>query len=90
MIRKWRNQKEIPFPKTKIGKTNRQTGTNAKAISKLSEQLFPKRWSFSYLKLTHKKYKKVHKLQTPQAFNTKQHKNYKNDNRSIALERSVI
>ena len=42
MIRKWRNQKEIPIPKTEVKeKTNLQSGTyTKKTYCKLSEQLF--------------------------------------------------
>ena len=42
MIRKWRNQKEIPTPKTEVGtKLNLQSGTNTKkTYRKPGEQPF--------------------------------------------------
>ena len=60
MIRKRCNQKEIPIPKTKVGKLETCT---KKTYSKPSEQLFSNRRPLSYLKL---KYEKAHKVQTAQ------------------------
>ena len=52
MIRKRHNQKEIPAPKTEVGKINRQLDTYTKKIyCKPSEQPLPNRRPLSYLKL---------------------------------------
>ena len=48
MIRKWHNQKEIPTPKTEVGK--KQSGTYTKqTYRKRNEQLFPNRQPLSLL-----------------------------------------
>ena len=44
MIRKWRNQKQLPTQKTEVGKLNKQSSTSIKkTYRKPSEQLFPSR-----------------------------------------------
>ena len=50
MISKWRNQKEIPTPKTKAGKTKLTIlGTyTKKTYRKPSELLFPNRWPLNF------------------------------------------
>ena len=54
MIRKWRNQKEIPTPQTEGWEKNKMTFRYLyqENISKPSEQLFPNRRPLSYPNLT--------------------------------------
>ena len=66
-IRKRRNQKEIPTPKTEVGKLGAYT---YKTYLKPSEQLFPNRRSLSYPNLN-KKFQNVHKVQVAQKFDSK-------------------
>ena len=59
IIRKRRNQKEIPLKKPRWEKLNRQSGTyTKKAYRNPSKQLFPSRRPLSYPNIT-KKYENV-------------------------------
>ena len=65
MIRKWRNQKEIPTPKTKVGKTiNSQVLLLRKHILSRLSCYFP--IGGHSITQTLLKYENVHKMQTAQ------------------------
>ena len=82
-IRKRRNQKKIPTPKTEVGKnqTNNQVLYTMKHIVSRMSSYFPNRWPLSYLNLTKNmktyirsqnlKYENIHKEPTAHFLNTK-------------------
>ena len=72
-FRKRRNQKEIPTPKTEVGKnqTNNQVLIPRKHFVSRMASYFPNRWPLSYLSLT--KNMKTH-------IRRQQHKNFKHQN----------
>ena len=89
MIRNWYNQITYPALKTKREITKyinwRQftKGTRGKP----NEQLFPNRWSFSYLKFT--KYVTNIIAEPKYKYGQQEQVTVRNHNRSTALERSV-